>query len=79
MHFFLSSPPCSTRCTWLLLWAQSLVWENANNQPRQLWVHTPLREPAEEGTGSTQVDELNVNKRIKLPKIPGRFIMYATC
>lgn len=31
MHFFISSPPCSTRCTWLLLWAHSLEWENTNN------------------------------------------------
>lgn len=31
-----------------------LKWEDANNQPRQLQGHTPLRYPDGDGTGSTQ-------------------------
>lgn len=54
---------CDTplHCAQLLLWAPSLEWEDTNNQPRQLWVHSPLRETHEQGIGSIQVHELKGN------------------
>lgn len=65
--FFISAytrdvTPPRPNCAQLLLWAHNLEWEDANNQPRQLWVHTPLREPDEEATGSIQVHELKGNR-----------------
>lgn len=54
--------PPTPHCAQLLLWAHSLELDDANNQPRQHWVHAPLRELNEGGTGSAQVHEIKRNR-----------------